>query len=274
MLSADSSKPSSSASTKVTIIVLTAVLYAVGKGITAYIPTPLGVGQLLVGLFIPAFLAVVSDTFPVAVGAGLGTFIGDVLFLVPLNATTPALSLVAGVPANFVAFYLFGWFVKRYKTWSGFVAATVSFVNLGNLISALGVAWYIYYFVPVANLPPIAYGVFDLTVFWDMTAIPAVIIGVPILVRAARSLYGRSRIITHEPSWASSTTTMQTAIALAFAALFVLLGVLFLIYVPTSQQVFNVNPAYYALAAALVVIFAPIASVVAGTRLQAKKPGA
>ena len=55
---------------------ITTVLYAVGKGMTAYINTPWGVGQLLVGVFFPALMAVVSETLPVAIGAGLGTFVG------------------------------------------------------------------------------------------------------------------------------------------------------------------------------------------------------
>ena len=273
-MNGDAPKALSSASTKVAIIVLTAVLYAVGKGITAYIPTPLGVGQLLVGLFIPAFLAVVSDTFPVAVGAGLGTFIGDVLFLVPLGATTPALSIAAGVPANFVGFYLFGWFVKKYKTWTGFVAATISFITLGNLIAALAVVWFYAYYL-LTPLPfPQAYAVFDLTVFWDMTAIPAVIVGVPILLRAARPLYGRSRIVTHEPSWAGTRSRMETIMALAFSGVFLILGAAFLLLVPPSQQPLAVEPVYYAVAAVVVIIFAPIASVMAGTGLRATKPEA
>src|SRR5208283_4742336 len=107
---------------KVAIIAMTAVLYAVAKAATGYVPTPWGVGQLLIGIFVPAFFAVVADTWSVAIGAGLGTFIGDSLFLG--GSTNPALSLIAGVPANFFAFLLFGWFVKRYKSWSGFVAAT------------------------------------------------------------------------------------------------------------------------------------------------------
>src|SRR5205809_311008 len=120
----------------VVTMALTAAIYAIAKGLTSFALTPFGVGQLLIFIFVPAFFAVVSPTLAVAVGAGLGTFLGDVLFLTPAGSTNPALSLIAGVPANFVAFLLFGWFVKRYRSWPAFVAATVSFVTLGNPIAA------------------------------------------------------------------------------------------------------------------------------------------
>src|SRR5213594_1650812 len=125
-----------SITTYVGAMALTAALYAVAKGLTSFALTPFGVGQLLIFIFVPAFFAVVSPTLAVAIGAGLGTFLGDVVFLTPAGSTHPALSLVAGVPANFIAFLLFGWFVKRYRSWPAFVAATVSFVTLGNLIAA------------------------------------------------------------------------------------------------------------------------------------------
>src|SRR2546422_1707411 len=122
--------------TYVVAMALTAALYAVAKGLTSFALTPFGVGQLLIFIFVPAFFAVVSPTLPVAIGAGLGTFLGDVLFLTPAGSTNPALSLVAGVPANFIAFLLFGGFVKRYRSWPAFVAATVFFVTLRDLIAA------------------------------------------------------------------------------------------------------------------------------------------
>jgi len=96
----------SSLSAKVSLIAIVAVLYAVGKGVVAFIPSPWGVGSLYIGVFIPAYFAIVSDYYAVAIGAALGTFIGDSLFLTALNTTNPALSLVSGVPANFVAFFL------------------------------------------------------------------------------------------------------------------------------------------------------------------------
>lgn len=267
-----------SPSTKVATIVVTAVLYAIGKGLTAYIHTPWGVGQLLIGVFLPAFLAVVSDTLSVAIGAGLGTFIGDTLILTPLGATTPQLSLVAGVPANFVAFLLFGWFVKKYRTWPGFIAASVSFVTLGNLLAAILVVlftWAVQIFaLPsawVLGNPALPVGlIFGLTAFWNMTSIPAMIIGVPPLLRAVRPLYGRSNILKFEPGWPSNLSGRQTSLGIGFAVLFLVLGLVFIFVEPSSLAIWPGLLNYTALAAALVLVFAPIASIVAGTRLQAR----
>lgn len=252
----------SALSVKIAVIVVTAVSYVLGKAITAPIPTPWHVGQLLIGVFLPAFFAIVSDTFPAAVGAGIGTFIGDVVFLVPLGATTPVLSLVAGVPANFVGILLFGWFAKRYMSWSGFVAATISFVTLGNLIAAVAVVLFL-------SLPSSL--ILGFVVFWNTTSIPAVLIGVPILIRAVRPLYGRTSILTYEPQWVGGISSRQTTVALVFAALFVALGAaLFLLALP--NPIVGFGALYFEIGAAVVLIVAPITGFLAGSVLQAKKP--
>jgi hypothetical protein len=199
----------------------------------------------------------VSETIPVAIGAGLGTFIGDVLVLAPLNETTPFLSLVAGVPANFVAFLILGWFVKKFKSWSAFVAAAVCFVTLGNLIAAVSV-------VETLALP--AGLILGFVVYWNLGAIPAVIVGVPILVRATGPLMERSKILKYRPQWGGSLSGRQAGIALGFAALFIALGAaLFLgggILLPSwSGLTF-----YFAISALIVLIFGPFANVIAGSK--------
>lgn len=250
--------------TKVAVIVVTAVAYVVGKAITAPIPTPWHVGQLLIGIFLPAFFAIVSDTFPAAIGAAIGTFIGDVVFLVPLGATTPVLSLVAGVPANFFGILLFSWFAKRYQSWGGFVASTISFVTLGNLIAAVGVVLFL-------SLPTNI--ILGFVVFWNTTSIPAILLGVPILVRAVKPLFGRTSILSYEPNWVGGVTGRQTLVAMVFAVAFVVLGgVLFAFGLPNPITGFG--PVYFELAAALVLILAPITGIMAGSRLQPKKPAA
>lgn len=270
-----SAKPTASA--RVTIIVATAVLYAIGKGLTAYVPSPWGVGSLLVGIFLPAYWAVVSETLPVAIGAGMGTFLGDVLFLTPLGNTNPALSLIAGVPANFFAFLAFGWFVKRYKTWSGFVAGTVTFVTLGNLIAATSVVLFgALVFAPAAGLASFngVNLVLGFTVFWNMTAIPAIIIAVPILIRATRPLFGRSRVLIFDPQWSVQTSARQIAISLAFAALFLLLGVVFLLGFYSGAPLWSGLNFYVPVAGLLVLVFAPLVSVIAGKGRQATQAAA
>ena len=67
------------AASKVALIAITAALYAVAKGLTAFIPTPFGVGQFLLFIFVPAFFAITGDTLSAAIGAGIGTFLGDTI---------------------------------------------------------------------------------------------------------------------------------------------------------------------------------------------------
>jgi hypothetical protein len=209
---------------------ITAVLYALAKAVTGNVPTPWGVGQLLIGVFVPAFFAVTSDTVSVAIGAGLGTFIGDSLFLT--GSTNPALSLIAGVPANFFAFLLFGWFVKRYKSWSAFVAATVSFVTLGNFIAATSITFFgaSVYSNLAGVIPKYYFGGFilGLTLFWSVTMIPIVLIVVPILIRAIRPLNGRSAIISNVPSWSEAGTRGAVIVSVLLATVLVLIVALYL----------------------------------------------
>ena len=211
---------------------MTAVLYALAKGVTGFIHTPWGVGELLIGIFVPAFFAVVCDTWSVAIGAGLGTFLGDTFFLTQAGSTNPPLSLIAGVPANFVAFLLFGWFVKKYRSWSGFVAATVSFVTLGNLIAATSIVLF------GANvftaLKPIVAGyyapalIFGFTIFWTVTMIPIIIVVVPILVRAVKPIKGRSNVISNIPEWSETGLRASIIASLLLALVFISLVILYL----------------------------------------------
>jgi hypothetical protein len=254
----------SSAATKVSIIAITAALYAVGKAVTGPIPFAYSVGEVLIAVFIPAFLVVVSDTVPVAVGAGIGTFLGDYFV-----RTTPAVSLVAGVPANFIAILLLGWFVKRYKSWPSFVAGTVAFVTLGNLIAAVNLVLYL-------SLPTA--WILGFVVAWNITGIPAIIIGVPALVRAVKPMFGRSRILTNFPAWSGLVGRRDVAISLIFPMIYVLLGVV--VYVaegvslglPGSAQGV-VGYLYFALAAAIVLIFGPLSGMIGGTGKMAKPAG-
>jgi hypothetical protein len=268
----------SSVSTRVALIAATAVLYAFGKGLTAYVPSPWGVGSLLVGIFLPAYFAVVSETLPVAIGAALGTFLGDVLFLTPLGTTNPALSLIAGVPANFFAFLLFGWFVKKYGTWSAFVAGTVAFVTLGNLIAAISVDRFgALVFAPAVGLSSFSAVnvVLGFTVFWDMTSIPAIIVAVPILIRATRPLFGRSHMLSFNPQWSVPVARRQVALSLAFAGIFLLLGVVFLLgFYSSVSGIWPQLDLYVPVAALLVLVFAPLVSVMAGAGRKATQAAA
>lgn len=262
-------RASQSASTKVIVIAISAALYALAKGVTGNVPTPWGVGQLLIGIFVPAFFAVTSDTLSAAIGAGLGTFIGDSIFLT--SSTNPALSLVAGVPANFFAFLLFGWFVKRYKSWPAFVAATISFVTLGNLIAATSITFFgASVYTNLASLIPKYYFggfILGLTLFWSITMIPIVLIVVPILVRAVRPLQGRSAIISGLPEWTETKTLGPVVISILLALVLVLIVALYLPG-PLGLAGYSALVSDLALGAVGLVIIVPVAGTAVRTRLQ------
>jgi hypothetical protein len=170
---------------------------------------------------------------------------------------------VAGVPANFIAFLLFGWFVKRYRSWPAFIGATVSFVTLGNLIAATNLVLFL-------SLPTSL--ILGFTVFWDMTSIPAIIIAVPVLVRATQPLFGRSGILQNNPDWKMSDRGRQTTIALLFGVLFLALGIVFFIAAPPSTiATWPGLTTYYTIAAAAVLVFAPLVTIVAGSKPKPAK---
>jgi hypothetical protein len=257
----DSDSAKTSVTVQISVIAISAALFAVTKGLTAYIRTPWGVGQLFIAAFIPVFFALTADTLPAAIGAGAGSFLGDVIFLVPLGATTPFYALTVGAPANFIAIFLLSSFVKRYTSWSAFVAATICFLTLGNMIAAA----LLVYLVP---LP--AQTILGFTVYWDMTAIPAILIGVPILVRATLPAIGRSKVLRYTPRW-SGVGRGQMLVSLVFSLLFVALGGAIFFLAPSLVSFWPGLATYFGLAAALVVVFGPIANVLAGPSAQAKK---
>ena len=265
----------SSISNKITIIAIVAVLYAAGKGATAYIPSPWGVGSLFIGVFLPAYFALVSETLPVAVGAAMGTFMGDSLFLTSAGATTPALSLVAGAPANFIGFYLFGWFVKKYKSWPAFVAASVSFLTLGNAIAAslvvlFGAPLFGVVAVLVANFDIVSL-VVGLTAFWNATSIPAIIIGVPLLVRATRPLFGRSMVLQNFPEWSAAQGVRSRLTPVAIGVVFGLLGFLFFLAAPGVTSLFPGITTDFAVIALVTIILVPLLGTVVGSGLAGRQ---
>ncbi|MHB8700876.1 MAG: ECF transporter S component [Nitrososphaerales archaeon] len=155
-----------------------AALYATVNAITSFIPTPFGIGEFRPGVIVPAFFAVVAGPIPAAIGAGIGSFIGDMVSLVPAGRSTFALALGAGATGNFVGFLLLGYVYQKLRTWKGFILGTTSGLFLGNFVAAAGV-------VLIAGLPFNPY-LPGFLLFWFGTMFPFVIIFVPILVRMMR----------------------------------------------------------------------------------------
>ncbi len=92
-----------------------AALYA-GLGFlwTAFPVTAFGV-RFWPQVFVPATFSVLFGAWPGGVGAGIGIFLADVIY----GHHDALLSLLVGVPSNFVGFYLIGWLTKRQSLGSG-----------------------------------------------------------------------------------------------------------------------------------------------------------
>ncbi len=256
---------------RIALISISAALYAAAIGVTSPISTPWGVGQFRPGVIFPAVFAVIYGPFVGGIGAAIGTFVGDVVFLTPLGLTTPLLSIVAGVPGNFVGFFLLGWFVRRYRSWFGFVFGSFASLLVGNLIAALGVVAYLALFLGWAALPVDALvgAVLGFTFFWLVTMIPFVIPLVPPMVVALQPLV-RSQVDVGLVGWKRGSGSEALRSSLAVSAI---LGVLYAVVqlTPLGDFLFKsvIGPQFIPwlkllfLASALVIfIFGVIASLV------------
>jgi hypothetical protein len=211
----------SSAASSLARMAMCAALYAVVNGITAPIGTPWGVGQFRPGVVVPAIFAITSGTMVGAVGAGVGSLVGDILFLVPLGQTSYILAVGAGLPGNFVGFLLFGLIVNRYKSWSAFAVGSAASLLVGNLIAAAGVMLLAF---STATGTSFWMGLAGFTLFWEFTMLPFMILVVPIILRA---LYTNpsSRIWSNGlPSWAKEPFARMLAICIVSSLPFFAVG--------------------------------------------------
>ncbi len=166
------------------LISINAALYAIAIAATSPIPTPWGIGNFRPGVVIPAFFSVVFGPFVGGIGAAIGCFLGD-FALSLFGLTTPLLSLVAGVPGNFVGFYVLGWLYTKRRSLSSFILSNFVALFAGNLVAALGVLAYFLYIVPTWVSWPINLQVavvIGLTLFWVTTMVVFVTPLVPVLV--------------------------------------------------------------------------------------------
>jgi hypothetical protein len=98
---------------------LNAALY-VATGVLFYSVLPLSFGQVRFWpqVIIPAVFAVIFGPWVGGLGAALGIFVNDLV----LN-NNPVLSLMAGVTANFAAFWLIGYIANKKPRWKTSVTA-------------------------------------------------------------------------------------------------------------------------------------------------------
>jgi hypothetical protein len=204
-------------------VAICAALYAVVNGLTAPIGTPWHIGQFRPGVIIPALFAISSGTMVGALGAGIGSLVGDVLFLVPLGQTNYILAFAAGLPANFVGFLLFGYIVNRAKSWSGFAYGSAISLLVGNLIAG--------FVVMVLALNPgsavaLLVGAFGFTFFWEFTMLPFMIVALPILLRALEGVTFAGRLGSTYKLWKTESSLRIFTTGLVVSIPFFIVGLL------------------------------------------------
>ncbi len=158
---------------------LGAALYSIGSYATAYIQSPWGLGQFRPAVVIPSIFALLLGPAVGGLSAAIGTLIADSV----KHATLYIPSLVAAVPSNFLAFYLFGKLLQGKFRWPRFIAASVLALGIGNALCAVLYALYqaTIGVIPIGLLPGLSIG---LTVWWFSTMLPFQLLVVPPVLRA------------------------------------------------------------------------------------------
>lgn len=167
-----------------------AALYAIFDALTATMRTPWGIGEFRPGIIIPVFFALVVGPVPAALGAGIGSFIGDMVSLVPAGTSTPLLAAVAGAPGNFIGILVVGLVYQKFKSWKGFVGGTTLGLFVGNLWAAAFVVW-------LLGLNQSL--LLGLLLFWFGTMFPFVIILVPAMVRYLKPYASKLSVSSEYP---------------------------------------------------------------------------
>jgi len=163
-----------------------AALFAVGAYATAYIPSPWGFGQFRPAVVIPALFGAIFGPLPAAIGAALGTLIADSIKHQSLYMG----SLLAAVPGNFIGFFIFGYILKKKFNWARFIAASVTTLVIGNLITAfLYIFLFKAFYTQALVLSPdsLTYLSIGLTIYWFATMLPFMLLITPPLIRAVAS---------------------------------------------------------------------------------------
>ncbi|MCW4010252.1 MAG: ECF transporter S component [Candidatus Bathyarchaeota archaeon] len=161
-----------------------AALYAAGSYLTAYIPSPWGIGQFRPAVVVPAFFSVIFGPWAGGVGAALGTLIVD---SAKHGGIYPG-SLLAAVPGNFIGFFVFGYLLRKKFNWARFITVTNVALILANVIVAfLYVFTYKLLYMQSSAFTQMSAEALivlslGLTVFWFVTMLPFVLLIVPALV--------------------------------------------------------------------------------------------
>jgi uncharacterized membrane protein len=159
---ASASSVQTSAARRIVATGLCASLYTV-VGIATFLGlfTPVvGVVRFWPSVFVPAMFSMLFGPLVGGVGAAIGIFLSDLYTFYATGQTNPLLSLIAGVPSNFLGFYILGRIGRSRINWNG-LKAFVPFILL--LVSAFGPLMYFEYMVST--------GMVDTSMRWVSTVL-------------------------------------------------------------------------------------------------------
>jgi len=214
-----------SKSQRVVATALCAALYGATGYITSFIQSPWGFGQFRpAAAIVPVIFAVFFGPWVAGAGGALGSQITDTL--------TPGYFLsgiIAGMPGNFIGFYLYGWLLKGKFSWRRFVLTSAFTLFVANLVTAALVAVFFALFLPGGIDLSIGIALtIGLTAFWFITMLPFALIIDPVLIR----IISRSRPDLTPPEVLRATLrdeTREVAIVLILSGCIVFaFGLLFL----------------------------------------------
>jgi len=134
-------------SLELTLIALNAALYAV-VGFFTFLGIVIYNVRFWPAVIVPATFAILFGPYVGGVGAAIGIFISDVLY----GHHDALLSLLVGVPSNFLGFYILGKLANYKSTYIRMIIASVIGLGVGSLIIGIGLWGYSNIFV----LPPIS----------------------------------------------------------------------------------------------------------------------
>lgn len=254
-------------------VAICAALYAAAISATAPIPTAWGVGHFRPGVVVPAFFAAVYGPLVGGLGGALGTFIGSVI-LASVGLSNPLLSLVSGVPGNFIGFFLLGWLL-RMRSWFRFIWASITALFVGNIVAASGVVSFFTFFIPrwaswslEAKLGTLA----GLTLFWVATMLPFVLPIVPVLLRVTSPILTRIGVTMTQFSGVRPSQLMPISLASAAILVVVFVAVQF---TPFGDVLFAkiISPdklpwvkSLILIAAGSVALFGPLTTLIGGSK--------
>jgi len=164
---------------KTSMTAINAALYVVFGGFTNLGIVVYGV-RFWPAVIVPAVFAVLFGPMVGGVGAAIGIFLADVIY----GHGNALLSLIVGVPANFMAFYIMG-YVQRKFSWKKYCILAFAGLAAGSVYIGISLWAFTQFFISyLGSNWGIVLGL-SAALWTFVSEIPFLIIVVPIVVKAS-----------------------------------------------------------------------------------------